>query len=74
MQYRETQDIWKMSADQLRCLQPGQWVYAGETNNKGQFLGVKANSVVVVAWHGNAKGRSSYYDYIRSLRCYAKGH
>jgi hypothetical protein len=62
-----------MSRDQMRQLQPGQWVYAGDKDSKGQFLGVKKNDVVVVAWYGNAKGHRSYYDYVRSLRQFAKG-
>ena len=73
MRYTVAQDIWKMSREQMRNLQPGQWVYAGETSNKGQFLGVKTNDVVVVAWYGNAKGHPVYADYIRSLRFFAKG-
>lgn len=73
MRYTTAQNIWNMSREQMRKLQPGQWVYAGETSSKGQFLGVKANDVVVVAWYGNAKGHPSYLDYIRTLRGFATG-
>ena len=73
MQYTAPKDIWSMTQEQMRKLQPGQWIYAGERDHKGQFLGVKTNDVVVVAWYGNASRRDSYRDYIRSLRRFALG-
>lgn len=46
-------------------LQPGQWVFAGDRSVKGQFLGVKASGVIVVAWTTNMDKR-------KKLRKYAK--
>jgi len=72
MQYTRPQNIWNMSIDQMRQMQPGQWVFAGHKGDKGQFLGVKKSNSVVVAWHGNAKRQRGYIQYIRSLRQFAK--
>jgi hypothetical protein len=41
MKYTKSIDIWKLSSQQIACLQPGQWVYAGEPTSKGRFFGVK---------------------------------
>lgn len=74
MKYTKAIDIWALSNKQRRALQPGQWVYAGVKEDKGVWLGIRANGAVgVVAWYGNAKGRKSYKGYIRSLRDYALG-
>lgn len=71
MQFTRPQNVWDMTKEQMRQMQPGQWIYAGNIADKGRFLGVKKNGVVVVAWSGNAKARS-YYDYVRTLRQFAK--
>lgn len=73
MRYTQPKDVWAMTTDQIRQMQPGQWVYAGEQTNKGQFLGVTQRDTVVVAWYGNAKNGRVYIDYIRCLRNFAKG-
>jgi hypothetical protein len=73
MRYTQPQNVWDMTRDQMRQMQPGQWVYAGDRDSKGQFLGVKRNDVVVVAWYGNAKRHEVYVQYIRDLRNFAKG-
>jgi ribosomal protein L30E len=48
-----------------RALQPGQWVFSSDGSVKGQFLGVKASGVIVVAWTTNMDKR-------QQLRKYAK--
>jgi hypothetical protein len=70
MKYTKSIDIWKLNPQQIACLQPGQWVYAGEPTSKGRFFGVKKSGSVVVGWHGNTRkgARRSYY---RTLREYA---
>lgn len=64
-------NIWNMKQDEIGKLQPGQWVYAGNKENKGIYLGLKKSGSVVVAWYGNIKQRKSYKEYVRSLRNYA---
>jgi hypothetical protein len=74
MQYTALQDIWSMPQHQINHMQPGQWVYAGNRNDRGQFLGVKPSGTVVVAWLGNMRNHGrNRVAYIRSLRQYAKG-
>lgn len=64
-------NIWNMKPDEIGKLQPGQWVYAGNKENKGIYLGLKKSGSVVVAWYANAKSRMSYRQYINALRHYA---
>ena len=73
MQFMPSFNIWEVPAPLLAKAQPGQWVYAGDKENKGIFLGVKRSGTVVVAWYGNAKGRESFKGYVKTLRAYAKG-
>lgn len=73
MKFTSSFDIWSVPVDLLKHAQPGQWVYAGNKDNKGRFLGVKASGSVVVAWHGNTKSRTDKAGYIKALRAYAKG-
>lgn len=77
MKFKPTTDIWALNDDQIKKLQPGQWVSAGtpdtHRDNCGVFCGVKPSGCVVVAWNGNAKGRPSKKAYRRSLMDYAKG-
>jgi hypothetical protein len=74
MKFKDTVNIHNLTHAQRSVLPIGQWV--STTNNvttpedRGVFLGVKANGTVVVAWYGNAKGHT-YYEYIRKLRAYA---
>jgi hypothetical protein len=74
MQYTKPVDVWNSKTD-LNKLQAGQWVYAGEPNNTGRFLGVKKSGTVVVAWQGNIfnQGRGRRIAYIQALRQFAKG-
>jgi len=74
MRYTQPRNIWNMSHDDMRQMQPGQWVYAGDRSSRGRFLGVKTNDVVVVAWHENARRHQVYIEYIRNLRNFALGH
>lgn len=72
MKYKKAVDIWALSNEQIKKLQGGQWVYAGEPNNKGRFLGMKKSGTLVVAWNGNASQQKSYMGYIKTLANYAK--
>lgn len=77
MRFQAPVNVWQASPAQLATLQPGQWVYAGEPDAKGRFLGVKPSGTIVVAWLGNERnqgGRKARMDYVRTLRDYAKGH
>jgi hypothetical protein len=74
MQYTKPLNIWSMSQQQIHQMQPGQWVYAGNPADRGQFLGVKPSGSVVVAWRNNAANHGkNRLAYIRNLRQYAKG-
>lgn len=73
MRYTPPVNIWDTNVIP-RNLQPGQWVYAGNEQDRGMFLGVRNQHTVVVAWLGNIRGHGSNRQaYIRSLRQYAKG-
>lgn len=71
MKYTKPMDIWQLSTEQIKALPRGQWVYAGEPDNRGQFMGVKRSGSVVVMWYGNAKGKD-YHAYRRAHLDYAK--
>ena len=72
MKYQKPLDIWKMSDKEIKNLQPGQWIYAGDQSNKGKFFGMKKSGTVVVAWMGNVKQQASYSEYMKMLSNYAK--
>jgi hypothetical protein len=72
MRYTAAQDIWKLEPAQISQLQPGQWVYAGEPQNRGQYWGVKQSGSIVVAWHQNAQRADNYAQYQHTLRQYAQ--
>lgn len=74
MQYTKAIDIWQLTDDQIRKLQVGQWVFAGNTKNIGRFLGIKKSNTVVVAWQGNASFQESYRGYVQQLLNYAKAN
>lgn len=71
MKYQKSINIWALSDNEIKNLQPGQWVYAGEKSNKGIFLGVKNSGAIACAWHENAKYSKEYKNYIRVIRDYA---
>lgn len=75
MKFQKALNIWNATEAEIKKLQAGQWVYAGQPENKGRFLGVRKSGSVVVAWLGNEKAQGNYYErlnYIRTLRTYAK--
>ena len=69
MRYTSTVNIWDLTEDQIRKLQPGQWVEGG--GELGRYWGIKPSGTVVVAWHQNAR-RAGYKKYNMSLRDYAR--
>lgn len=75
--FAKTVDIWALTDNQIKQLQPGQWVSAGPLTsggrNKGRFCGVKPSGTVVVAWYHNAKNSGNYNSYNNSLMQYARG-
>jgi hypothetical protein len=74
MRYTHSPNIWQLTEQQIKHLQPGQWVYAGDPGSKGQFLGVKPSGTVVVAWLGNIRNhRGQCRSYLNKLRQYALG-
>lgn len=72
MRYTKTVDISRLTETQLRALHIGQWVYT-DSVTRGRFWGVKPSGTVVVAWQGNAKGHTNYWQYQRALLNYARG-
>lgn len=72
MKYQPMFNIWEVPTVLYKHIKRGQWVYAGDKDNKGIFIGVKKSGVVVVAWYHNAK-RNDYRDYVQNLTNYCKG-
>jgi hypothetical protein len=72
MKYIEAFNIWNIPNELIRYIQPGQWVYAGDKDNKGIFQGIKKNNIIVVAWKGNIDNHKDKKQYIKTLRDYAK--
>jgi hypothetical protein len=68
--YLKTVDIWTLTEDQIKTLQPGQWVTAG--GSRGVFCGVKPSGSVVVAWKSNMDSHRDPGAYLRALLDYAK--
>jgi hypothetical protein len=75
MKYTKTVDINRLTDAQIRALPRGQWVYTDEDRPlwRGRFWGVKPSGTVVVAWQGNAKRHTNYWQYQRTLLNYARG-
>ena len=74
MKYSKVVNIGNMSETEMRKLQPGQWVKTSDSDvglSLGRFWGVKPSGTVVVAWAGNARGHSTYWEYQNALRHYA---
>jgi len=73
MRYTKVIDIGAMTEQQIRQLQPGQWVYTGTDGPawRGRFWGVKPSGTVVVAWQGNATKSGDWRHYQKQLRSYA---
>ena len=73
MQFKAAVNIWSLSSVERSKLQRGQWVYAGNPDDKGVWCGQRSSGSDVVAWYANAKNRKSYKQYVSSLMDYAKG-
>ena len=73
MRYLPSFDIWQVPTELLSHVQPGQWVYAGDKDNRGRFFGVKKSGTVVVAWRNNARNNGRPQEYYSFMRQYAKG-
>lgn len=73
MKFRKALDIWQLNEEERKQLQPGQWVFAGNPNDKGVWCGQRSSGADVVAWYMNAKNRKSYKQYVALLMDYAKG-
>lgn len=74
MKYIKAFNIWNIPTELIRYIQPGQWVYAGNIDNKGIYQGIKKNNIIVVAWEGNINNKSNKREYIKALRDYAKSN
>ena len=72
MKYIKAFNIWNIPNELIRYIQPGQWVYAGDKDNKGIYQGIKKNNIIVVAWQGNINNHKDKKGYIKTLRDYAK--
>lgn len=73
MKFKKAVDIWQLDDKERAKLQRGQWVYAGNPQDKGIWCGMRPNGSGVVAWYQNAKNRGSFYGYVQTLISYAKG-
>lgn len=73
MKFKPAVDIWKLSNEERAKLQRGQWVYAGNPEDKGVWCGQRPNGSGVVAWYHNAKNRKDFWNYVQTLYSYAKG-
>lgn len=73
MRYLPPFDIYEVPTELLKFCQPGQWVYAGDTDTVGRFFGVKKSGTVVVAWKNNARNNGRPQEYYSFMRKYAKG-
>lgn len=76
MKYTKPRDVWALTDTQLKQLQIGQWVYAGDPSNKGVWLGMKPSGTKVVMWLGNARNRKEtggYRKYQQGLLQFARG-
>lgn len=71
MKYQKAFNIWALSDSEVKKIQPGQWIYAGDASTKGIFLGVKKSGAIVCAWHNNAVASKDYLKYIRVVRDYS---
>jgi hypothetical protein len=72
MKYIEAFNICNIPVELIRYIQPGQWIYAGDKDNKGIFQGVKKSGIIVVAWKGNIDNKPNKREYIKALRDYSK--
>lgn len=72
MKYQKPINIWNVvPTSRIKDIQAGQWVYAGDKENKGIFLGVKPSGTIVCAWYHNAKNSKDFRGYVKTLRQYA---
>ena len=67
MKYKKAFNIWQVPSYLRKGIHPGQWVYAGDPSNKGQYLGQTKMGCDVVAWKSKLRTRSR-------LRQYAINH
>lgn len=71
MRFTKAVDVWALSDDERRRLQPGQWVFCGEPQYLGRFYAQSETTTVVAHLNGHRKGWPSYCrtirDYGRSL-------
>lgn len=74
MKYIKAFNIWNIPNELIKYIQPGQWIYAGDKDNKGIYQGIKHNSIIVVAWKGNIDNHNNKREYISKLRDYAKSN
>ena len=72
MKYISAFNIWNIPNELIKYIQPGQWVYAGNKDNKGIYQGIKKNGIIVVAWKGNIDNKPNKREYIKALRDYSK--
>lgn len=73
MRFQSAVDIWSLSSVERSKLQRGQWVYAGNPEDKGIWCGQRSTGSDVVAWYRNAKSRKGFWKYVKTLYSYAKG-
>ena len=71
MKFSAPINVHAATDEQLKALQPGQWVYATDQDAKGQFLGIKPSGSIVVAWLSNTRSHQDKAGYRRALRDYA---
>lgn len=73
MKFQAAINIWSLDKVERGKLKRGQWVYAGNPEDKGIWCGRRPSGSDVVAWYHNAKNRGSFWGYVQTLFSYAKG-
>lgn len=68
--FQKTVDIYKLTPEERRALQPGQWVRAGEGGPVGRYFGQRSSGSDVCAWLNNA--RRNYRQYMAFMAGYAR--
>lgn len=68
--FTKTVDIWALTEEQIKKLQPGQWVKAGPDGTRGRFFGHGASTVV--AWEKRLPRGVRYFEYLTRYAAFGR--
>ena len=71
-QFQPRLDIWALSPDQRKALQPGQHITAGGAH--GVYLGQTSGGSDVALWEASARSGAHRRQRLQALRQYAKAN